>query len=57
MNTKEAIEFINQHIRQSYYLGVPERMKADSINKLLRDGEKCRKENKSLRKTILEEIG
>lgn len=43
MNTIEAIRFINDHIRRAYYMGVPERMKADDINRLLRRGQKFEK--------------
>lgn len=40
MNTIEAIRFINDHIRGSYYMGTVERRKADDINRLLRRGQK-----------------
>ena len=40
MDMKEAIKFVNQHIRDAYYMGVPERMKAKDINRLLRMGKK-----------------
>jgi len=40
MNTKEAIRFVDQHIRRAYYMGVPERMKGDDIIKLLQRGKK-----------------
>ena len=40
MKTIEAIRFVNYHIRGGYYMGVPERMKADDINRLLRRGKK-----------------
>jgi len=43
MNTIEAIRFINDHIRQAYYMGTVERRKADDINRLLRQGQKFEK--------------
>ena len=52
MKTEEAIEFINQHIRQAYYMGVPERMKANDINRLLRRGKKFEAIVKGLKEEI-----